>query len=61
MSRAAWGAGVKTEVDDGSSHPAPHTALAATAKGPLGRCSHPRWTDVAAGTPEAEIDEERKE
>lgn len=60
-SRAAWGAGVATEVDGASSHPALHTALAATVEAPLGRCSHPHWTDVAAGTPGAEMGKERKE
>lgn len=40
-----------------SSHSAPHTAIAAIAEALQGRRSHPRWTDVAAGTPGAQKEE----
>lgn len=49
-------------VDGASSQPAPHTALASIAGAPQGRHSHPRSTDVTAGTPAAEMEgrEERR-
>ncbi len=59
-SRAAWGAGVGTEDDGASSHPAPHTALASIAGAPRGPHSHPRWTDVTSGTPGAQMEEGRR-
>lgn len=46
-----------TEVGGASSHSAPHTAIAAIAEALQGQRSHPRWTDVAAGTPGAEKEE----
>ena len=52
-SRAACGAGGGSEVGGASSHPAPHTELVAIAEDPQGWHSHPRWTDVTAGTPGA--------
>lgn len=59
-SRAVWEAGVGTEVDGASSHPAPHTAHAALAEAPQGRHSDPRWTDVTAGKPVAEMKEKTR-
>lgn len=60
-SRAVRGSGVETEVDGASSRPAPHTVLAAIAEAPLVQCPHPRWTDVASETPEAEVEVEPRE
>lgn len=58
--RAAWGAEVGNEVDDAYIHPAPHTVLAAIVEAPPVQRSHPRWTDVAAGTPGREMEDPSK-
>lgn len=60
-SRAAQGSGVETEVDGASSFPAPHTVLAAIAEAPSVWCPHPRWTDIASGTPETEVEGKPRE